>query len=163
MTPCNQLDDYLARDLSSTSEADFVAHLEHCESCRSAVATQQHIARLLSQATNLLETVPTTVLATIHHRHSMVRIRHLTALAAAIALAITAIWWSLRPVQRSRFDDQTVAEIMPTSRANEHNPVRIAFAASSKVTAVPLASDQPNVSVYWVFAGATRPSNSQRG
>jgi len=161
MESCEHLDDYLSHDLKGEFEAAFVAHLTQCDKCRSAVAVHDQLSHLLRQATNRLEPIPSKLSNSIDRRRRAFRLERFAALAASIAIAITTTWWIIGTPKVRKIDDETVAKQESTQKPN-HKFVRISFAANSNANAVPLKSDQPNVSVYWVFTDPVRPPNPQK-
>src|SRR5258708_5280461 len=98
--PCRQLDDYLARGLTASEQAAFVAHLDDCAACRHAAAEAEHLSRLLRRAVLEATQLPDMLVARIQDRVRGSR-RCLTArwaavAAAAMVLAIFGVWWIVR-------------------------------------------------------------------
>jgi predicted anti-sigma-YlaC factor YlaD len=176
MTPstCNHLDDYLAGDLDGRQRTEFESHLEACAACREEQRAQAELARLLRAATETLEAFPAELPAGINRRiaASASRKRRRVAAAATLAaVAACAVTWALRnarderaiarpqPGQRQTRDDAheisrqqgesgnvDVADAAVASPAAE-----VRFAASPEMIAVPVPSENPNVTIFWLY------------
>jgi hypothetical protein len=157
---CSLLDDYFARDLMGDDRAGFVAHLQSCAECRRNIQEQERLNVMLTEATVRLDRVPTGLLDQVDRRVCITRRRRTMATALAVAATIAGIWLV------SHRGEPDVARkvnvpLAGTSGSGEFRPahVRIAFPRERNLFAVPVESESPNVTVFWVFPA---PERSER-
>ncbi len=175
---CTRLDAWLTGDASPAERRKFAAHLDHCESCRDAVDQQRWIDELLrSSEAAAIEAAPTP--ATIPLCRRIRRRRQLlTAAAASIAVALAA---PLIPLPRrdgsNRARSPVATEPRAVAEAHSDNDAREAaadpspspslqgrgiadkpvatFASNGNAIAVPLASDDAEVTVVQLVPTVT--------
>jgi anti-sigma factor RsiW len=102
---CDNLDDYLADELDARRRTEFEAHLEVCPACREELLAQAELARLLRAATEMLETSPAELTASITRGVATAasRRRRLIAVAAMVAaVVVCAASWSLQAARDRR-------------------------------------------------------------
>jgi hypothetical protein len=154
MSPCELLDDYLARDLAADSLARFVEHVPNCADCRRAVAEQERLDQILTDAVEHLEPVPTHLTRGIERRGLTIGRQRLVTAVAALAASIAFIWFAVRPTPLP-IDRTTPPIAEPPAMA----AVKVKF-PSGEVIAVPETMDVPNVTFLWVHPTLAR--NSER-
>jgi hypothetical protein len=152
---CELLDGYLGRWLSEPELQAFVAHLASCPLCRQAVDEQRRFDQLLSQASTLGGLVPAGLVERIEGRLVQGQRRRLlvrtAALAAVLLLAVgISIWIVKRVAVRPELVRNPPA---PAPMAKTATPVftRVALSRGSGLTAVPIESHNPGVTIVWLF------------
>ncbi len=153
MTPCTDLDDYLAGDLADDAAARFAAHLPACGDCRRAVAEHERLTALLSAAVAALEPVPAGLTDRVRRRLRAARRRRVAAalMAVAAAVAVAVVLLGRTPPRREPSPPLVKAPAPPApelSRPAGH--VRVRFPGGD-VLAVPEKMDSPNVTFLWVY------------
>jgi anti-sigma factor RsiW len=91
---CDQLDDYLARDLAVDQERAFEVHLLDCPTCHAAVRQQERMDALLAEAVGKLVPVPAGLIQRTQVRLKKVRRRRYLAYALSASAAAAVIWAS---------------------------------------------------------------------
>jgi anti-sigma factor RsiW len=157
---CEQLDAYLDRALTDRDRTAFEGHLSQCGPCRQAVEEQARLAQLLQQATAELEPIPTGLAERIDrrlraaHRRRVVRWAGGLA-AAAVVLALLVGGWLGTRTPDALMPTTRQVEAPPEPAPPEPNPpapaVTVAFPGQSDVLAVPIKTDNPNVTIIWVY------------
>jgi hypothetical protein len=158
---CSALDDYLADDLGEDDRALFVEHLAACADCRRAVDEQQRLSVLLATATARLDHVPAGLFGRVEGRLWSVRRRRMTGVALAIAASVAALWLlgrRVEPDMPSRVSPP-LAGVSGSTEPLGPPHVRVTFPAAARLSAVPVETDSPNVTVYWVIPA---PERSER-
>jgi hypothetical protein len=157
---CQDLDNYLADNLSADAKARFTAHLVDCDRCRDAVDQQRWIDGLLRSPLVMdLETPPGALVACIRARQSQRRrqTRLIACGLAAAAAMVVAVGWTVKLNRQARGITNaktasavlTRAEIEP-SLANAEHP-RATVVGGKDVLIVPIESQHPNVTVVRVY------------
>jgi hypothetical protein len=156
---CRQLDDYLAHGLSDAERAEFAAHVADCPACRQSVQDQQRMDQLLVQATIQLQAVPAGLTRRIEQRLLTARrlrfARWAAGLAAAISLMGITAWLLTREPPVEVLPYVPIVEA-PSPRPAPEMPdprslVRVAFPPQAAVLAVPMKTENPNVTIIWVY------------
>lgn len=154
---CDNLDAYLADDLTTADAAAFREHLHECDECREAVAEQQWIDGLLqSPLRPQLEPVRHDVLAAVQtslSRREKQRSKVLPAALAVAAALVVAVGWTA--IER-RADQETIRGAAETDVANSaYTPAtdqtRATFVSSSNAIVVPVKSRHPDVSIVRIY------------
>jgi predicted anti-sigma-YlaC factor YlaD len=156
-TDCDNLDAYLAADLSAEGAGRFAAHLECCNDCRDAVDQQRWINALLRDSANEeSELPPDDVLVTL--RVGIDRRRERTkrfgfALAAAAVLLVAVGWVALsrRAAEIAR-DDTDRPAVASGQQPEAAEPPRAAFVSDSGSIAVPVKSRHADVTIVRVYS-----------
>lgn len=161
---CTNLDGYLQKELSEEEQAIFVAHLETCSQCRSAVQEQELLDQLLVHATTQLNRVPEALVDRIEQRLRAARRRRILlelaslATAALVVFCVTA-WWRTRSpapdlpaASSTALAPQSSQPVPPT---DPRSLVHVTFQPRYEVIAVPLKTTNPNVTLIWVYPTAT--------
>jgi anti-sigma factor RsiW len=153
---CDQLDAYLADDLSCDDHARFETHLSQCEACREAIDQQRWIdAMLCSPLRMQLEPVPTNlvqrpVTATPPRGRRVLIAACGLVSAAAVLIALS---WSLLNRQAMNNPNQTsnTHSTAKSSPAHVERPPVATFVGGPDVIAVPIASRAPNVTIVQIY------------
>jgi hypothetical protein len=163
---CENLDAFLANDLSPVDSNCFEVHLHICDACREAVNEQRWIDALLASPQRLeLERVPSALVRSV--RDSILSRRRPARLIAcglaAAAVLVIAVGW--RAVLNGPAKDPLAHQIAETAvRHNDPSPrsslegrgseeaSRAVFVGGPDVLAVPVASRHPNVTIVRVYA-----------
>ncbi|HJS08444.1 MAG TPA: zf-HC2 domain-containing protein [Pirellulales bacterium] len=168
---CENLDAFLAGDLSPVDSNRFEAHLHSCDACREAINEQRWIDALLGSPERLvLEPVSSALTGPV--RDSILSRRRQSRLVAcglaAAAVLVIAVGWTT--VLNGPARDPVAHQVAETAvRDNESSPrpsvqgrgsekpPRSVFVGGPDVIAVPVASRHPNVTIVRVYA--TYPSS----
>jgi Putative zinc-finger len=163
---CENLDAFLANDLSPVDGNRFEAHLHRCDACREAINEQRWVDALLGSPERLeLERVSPAFAGSV--RDSILsrrrRARLIACGLAAAAVLVIAVGWTA--VLNGPARDPVAHQIAETAvRDNEpsphpslegrgsENPPRAVFVSGPEVIAVPVASRHPNVTIVRVYA-----------
>jgi anti-sigma factor RsiW len=164
---CRQLDAYLDMELPSDATRAFVAHLAMCAACRDAVDEQRWIDELLrSDEAAAIETAPKIVaLPTVRTRR-----RRLALAAAAVVIAATAVLLFPLPGREGLGEGRPTNAQAPTpdrSPSSNHVATRqgsssAAFVSAGSSIAVPVASDDPHVTIVQLYPTVTALRRWQR-
>lgn len=150
-SPCELLEDYLARDLAKGQEHAFERHLIECSSCRSAAERQRRMDALLSEAVKKLAREPEGLVPRIHVHLQRARRRKYLACAVSATAAAVTIWAMMprttTPVKRESAPPIQIAEVKEEPAAD----VQISFANESKLLIVPEKTESPDVTFVWVY------------
>jgi anti-sigma factor RsiW len=166
---CRQLDAYLNRELSGADQRNFFAHLATCPACRDAVDRQQWIDDLLrsDEAATIESASETVALPTVR-----VQRRRRLALAA-VAATIAAIAVSLFPVARRDASNRARSPVATVRRAGavprgdaeltatvpsipgKGAPASAAFVGEGSSIVIPVASDDPQVTIVQLYSTTT--------
>jgi predicted anti-sigma-YlaC factor YlaD len=153
---CDNLEDYLAADLSTGDAARFAEHLKCCDDCRDAVEQQRWIDGLLRDSANDdAELPPDDVLVTL--RAAIDRERGRTrqfafALAAAAILLVAVGWIALSRRAANFADDVNVRPAVAMNQLpNAAQAPRAAFVSDSNAIAVPVKSRNSDVTIVRVY------------
>ncbi|HVC93638.1 MAG TPA: zf-HC2 domain-containing protein [Pirellulales bacterium] len=170
-TPCDDLDRFLDDDLSPRARMDFVAHLAECASCSRAVSLEKRIDWLLASAKMELGAVPSSLTGKIERelrasarRRSFVTIG---SLAAAIVFFLASgawITWNGRGrdaakglVETAAIDVKVESQDIGEGKGDiAHRPaiVKLTFNRESDAIVIPVASNDPTVSIFWLYPTA---------
>ncbi len=162
MTGCDRLDDFLCDNLSDAERGQFEAHLSHCDSCQAAVAEDRQIDRFIAR---VQPPTPPSLIDRIENRIQRIRWRRRigVGLAAAASLAFVAFLIGKFDGTNGTPLNPTVAESEP-ARPSEALPVHVTFAPTDHVIAVPRVTDNPRVTIVWIYStdhvvsnGRTKP------
>jgi hypothetical protein len=165
-TPCDLIDDYIARDLTSEQSSQFQNHLPMCPECQQVLREEKHLAGLLFEATTRLDVVPKSINDRIRRRWQTARQRRLatfvTAFAASVAVLILVSRFFLH---REPLEPKNGVEVHREQHLPEFptvaDHVRVTFPAG--VVAVPVQSESPNVTIIQVHAGLRKSPSSRQG
>lgn len=153
-SPCEMLEDYLARDLAKDQEQAFEQHLTECLSCRRAATRQERIDALISEAVEKLLPEPDGLVPRIHVRLRRARQRRYLAYTASVAAAAAIVWGisqmtprGATPVEPEPAPPMQITEVKEEPAAN----VQISFANESKLLIVPEKTESPDVTFVWVY------------
>jgi hypothetical protein len=184
---CDNLDLYLDGGLSQRARVEFVTHLSECALCRKAVRLDEHVMQLLGSAKVELGVVPSSLTSQIEQepRNSARRrsLMTLAAMAAAIMLILASgVWIALSWIElnrrggdvangivepptlgkdaNSQAADQASDDIAPQSPL-----ARLSFHQEADAIVIPIPSDDPTVSIFWLYPTANPhlPSNVPGG
>ncbi len=151
VSPCELIDGYLGKWLDASDAAAFQNHLVGCAECRQAVLEQEEINRLLVAAQ---PEVPARLIRRFEQDLYSIRRRKAlawgVALAASVVMALFGVDRLLRNFDGERAQPVVVArdqtrEMAPPTR------VRVTFASDSEVIAVPQKTQNPGVTIIWVY------------
>jgi anti-sigma factor RsiW len=169
LTPCQSLDDYLARDLTDDERARFTAHLTHCPDCRLAVHEHDRLGALLSAAVAQLDRVPERLIGRIESRLLSARRRRIMLVATGVAALVGVVWLLGHALLRPGKVTQPVVEVRPEpprlAAPSTGSQVRVLFPARANVVALPQETGSPNVTLIWVYPGlrhVPRPAPAAR-
>jgi anti-sigma factor RsiW len=157
LSPCQSLEDYLARNLTGAAGARFLAHLANCPECRRAVQEHQQLVSLLADAVARLEPGPPGLTERVERRLRTARRRRVAIVAAALAAMVAAIWLLGRDSSRPANPDPALAKGQPEppalATAPPVKPVRVTFPPGANVIVVPEKTESANVTFLWVYHG----------
>ncbi|SRR6266849_3423367 len=159
MTICEQIDGYLGKWLTEDERVAFEAHLANCPGCRQFVREQRRLEELLTRANAVLVSVPMRLIDQIDERLWRARRRRVlvwaTGLAAASILIYFLTAWFLP--QRAFKVEPVQSEIVaappqqPEATRDPRSLVEVTFQPPSDVIAVPQKTDNPSVTIIWVY------------
>jgi len=169
---CAQLDDYLGDWLPQSERSEFEAHLTACQQCRRAVGLQRRMDRLLARGVEQGERVPPALITAVETRIHLWRRRRARQLAwgasAVVALALLVGVWSAvqrpEPLVADHREPVTVPEHEgpPALLASQPDQAaHVTLADRSAGILVPVHTDDPNVSIVWVYPTKTAGENSR--
>jgi anti-sigma factor RsiW len=165
---CDRLDDYLLGGLSGGETTAFETHLAGCPACRDELQWQWEIDRLLAQGTRQFEPVPVSLVDRIQQQYGRYRRRRVVRLAwcgsaAALATAVLIVWLAagrfgagdppqpmVQQHPESSGDQEPVQPPTPES-ARTLSVARVRLSDPSDAILVPLRTQEPNVSIVWVY------------
>jgi hypothetical protein len=157
---CYQADGYVGKWLTNEERIEFEMHLGDCPDCRQFVDECQRLESLLARANAACVPVPPALIGRIEHRIRKRR-RKAAAWAASLAAAgvlICAIlaWYVVQRVPNARSVQPPVVAQLPQPaalmRVRDPRPsVEVTFEPSSDVIAVPHRTDNPSVTIIWVY------------
>jgi hypothetical protein len=168
---CENLDAFLADDLSPVDSSRFEVHLHRCDACREAINEQRWVDALLGSPERLeLERVSPALAGSVRNcilsRRRQVRL--IACGLAAAAVLVIAVGWStvLNRQARGPAVNQIADATLPDHESSPNPSLkkrgtaeasRAVFVGGPDVIAVPLASRHPNVTIVRVYA--TYPSS----
>jgi len=155
---CDLIDGFLGKWLTEPERAAFQAHLTGCPSCRQQVEEQDRLHQLLQEAMAQLEPTPPGLMAQIDRQLQRARRRRRTVrwaggVAAALLCGGLSVWW-LQPPKLEEQPPQPLVVDAPApapSGPPPPRPVRVTFARPAEVIAVPRKTDNPAVTIIWVY------------
>jgi anti-sigma factor RsiW len=163
---CENLDAYLADELSPEDTSQFVEHLNACDECRHVADEQHWIDGLLrSDLCTSLEAAPTSLAeslrdaAVVRHRRRVYLVAG--SFATVAAMVVIAIGWTvlfnrqterIAPNVNAAHDANLTAEtgIMPAIAQDSVRPKAV-FVGTGEAIAVPLESSDENVTVVQLY------------
>lgn len=148
---CDQLEDYLSRELPPERRAEFDRHLEVCEDCRSAVEDWNRLRTQLREATTRLEKPSEELLQRISEMRSATTVRRdesrqwyrvamLIAACVVVGALLSTIRWTI-PHPGGKESHPIVTTIIPTDEVK----------LPDDVIGVPIDIGDPDVTVVWVY------------
>ena len=157
---CTRLDDYLADALADDERATFEVHCQQCKTCQDELERQVQLDHLLAAVAAEPQPLPSGLAQRVEaymKQQSWHRTRQFTGLwiAAAILLCVTA-WFTIPLLnERSIQSVEPVAKVSaPTLQqlsADQTPQVRVTFTERSNVLAVPVKSQNPNITILWLY------------
>jgi predicted anti-sigma-YlaC factor YlaD len=157
---CGHLDGYVGRWLSEPELLAFVAHLGSCPRCRQAVEEQRLLDQLLAQAAAPDPHMPAGLVERVEARLVRARRRRLylraTALAAVLLVAVGISLWLLNKHAIRNDLVETPPIERPVHASVARVMTRVVVSPSSGLTAVPIESKNPAVTIVWLFPGRLR-------
>jgi hypothetical protein len=156
---CEQLNAYLGKWLTDSEHAEFVAHLAVCPPCRHAVTEQERLDQLLVEATARRQPAPEGLIDRIEGQLRRVRYRRRLAWAAGLSVAAMVVVsfavWMLQPAPAPHGPPTPPMmegpSAPPLMRSEPPARVRVTFPQTPEVIAVPRPSDNPAVTIIWVY------------
>jgi Putative zinc-finger len=162
---CENLDAFLADDLSPVDSNRFEVHLHVCDACREAINEQRWIDALLGSPERLeLERMSPALIGSV--RDSILsrrrRARLIACGLAAAAVFVIAVGWTtvLNRQARGPAVNQITKTTLPENQLSPNpslkergiaEPPGAVFVAGPDVLAVPIASRHPNVTIVRVY------------
>ncbi len=177
---CLKLDAYLIDGLPADEASQYAQHISECEACRDALEQQRWIDGLLQSETRVsLEPVPEQL------RHSIrvtplrpsdkaIRRRAVVVAAAAAAVVMVALATSFRPDQKHSPITRPpvargLASNVPDKLPIADQPAQITpempkakFVSNEDVIAVPLKSEDANVTIVQLYQTTDSERRSRR-
>jgi hypothetical protein len=175
ISDCEQLDDYLARELDPLRHLAFEAHLAECSECRAAVQSEERLAGMLRQAVSATP-VPAPVVLRLRsaiesaERRRSRRTRRASWSAVAALAATIAVWVGVArhdrdlPIAGGHAGPETTANgESPTpgeesrdpstsvTAATASSPSRVELDNDRDYIAVPQRTSHPNVTILWLY------------
>lgn len=176
---CDQLEDFVGDRLSARAQAQFQLHLAACTDCRQVIRDHERLDRLLASATSELGPVPTGLIANIEQQLRGQSPRQMSRRIGAFAAAATVlvacgIWYAAGGRARPHAEASRNLEIQSNSGAapsalndsirridptpvRRSAAVRISFDRGSDAIVVPVESQDPNVSIFWLYPTVPAP------
>ncbi|HLJ91856.1 MAG TPA: zf-HC2 domain-containing protein [Gemmataceae bacterium] len=155
MTPCEHGDGYLGKWLSDGERIAFEAHFDSCPACRRYIAEQRRLDALLARATEAAVSVPAGLLDQIDRRLRRARRRRMVAWSAGLAAAgigMAIVSTALLPQHAPDMELTPSSSIAkPEPVPAPHAQVTVTVPPSSDVIAVPQKSDNPSVTIIWLY------------
>jgi Putative zinc-finger len=156
---CEQIDGYLGKWLAEEELVQFEAHLANCADCRQFVEEQQRLKSLLARANTECVPVPPALIGRINHRLRQAQRRRAAGWAISLAAAGVLIcaftgWFFVQRMPDDRsVQPPTMAKLPqpPQPARDSRPPVAVTFQPSSDVIAVPHKTDNPSVTIIWVY------------
>ena len=156
---CEHRDGYLGRWLTETERVEFEAHLADCSDCRHLIQENERLDSLLARANAALLPVPAGLLDRIDGRIRQARRRRVfawtTGLAAAgILIGALGAWLHVPRGPENRFGPSpglTKRPHPPEPTPDARSLVHVTFENESDVIAVPQKTDNPSVTIIWVY------------
>jgi anti-sigma factor RsiW len=160
--PCGLIDDFLVGDLPADLAERFEQHLAECADCGAAVAEQRWIDGLLRspEAQDLEAAPPAAVDAvggTILRLRRRTAARRLIGVAAAASVAAIAAWHfsgprnEQRPLQAPSFAQKSNSRAIQETTGPVESAKAATFVTTGDAIAVPVASDDAQVSIVKVY------------
>jgi hypothetical protein len=155
---CQLRDGYLGKWLTSKERVDFEGHLAHCPDCQPIVQEQRQLDDLLARANVAIVPVPAGLIDEIDRRLRRARRRRMAAwapgLAAAGILICSLAAWLAQQADKERRADRPVVTHKDRQAVPARDPrslVKVSFQPSSDVIAVPQKTENPSVTIIWVY------------
>ncbi len=163
---CENLDAYLADELSPEAASQFVRHLDTCDECRHAMDEQRWIDGMLrSDVGTSIERAPASLVESLREAAIVQRRRnsHLVAcgLAAVAAAIVIAVGWTFmfnRQTERSAASvtavqgaGQTAETGVRSTAAPDSVRPKAVFVGTGEAIAVPIESSDDNVTVVQLY------------
>jgi hypothetical protein len=167
---CQQLDDYLLRDLSPLDRVAFEGHLTDCAACRLIVEQEQRINGLLKAASEAIP-CPPGLAARIRRERDLQRGRQMAGMLSILAasLVIGLLGWSIvshiagepKSPPQDKIAEQPMPDLQvvqssepitnqPVISRNESPPlVRVEF--PDEVLSLPIDSGEPDITLIQLF------------
>jgi hypothetical protein len=166
ISDCDNLDGYLADELSAEGKFQFAQHVDECDECRQAIEEQRWIDGLLrASASESRELTPASLFESLRtmpaRRRPTVRLIACGLAAIAAAIAIAAGWnitWSPNGDEIAVVNDDAALErkvqdkpdIQSAIAVDPHRP-QATFVSSEDLIVVPLESGDEEVSVVQLY------------
>ncbi|HEY3391220.1 MAG TPA: zf-HC2 domain-containing protein [Lacipirellulaceae bacterium] len=162
---CENLDPYLAHDLSPDDSDRYEAHLHACDACREAISEQRWIDALLGSPERLeLERVSPALAGSV--RDSILSRRRRARLVAcglaAAAMFVIAVGWTavlnrqatgpaLNQIAGTTLPDNELSPSPSLRTRGTAEAPRAVFVGGTDVITVPVPSRHPNVTIVRVY------------
>lgn len=160
---CEQLDAYLAGELTESDRAAFEVHLARCSECAEAVASEQRLNDLLVKAVSRTSTDRDALVRGIEKRIHRTRQIEAVKWASGIALAIVAVaialpiaWQSATTPSPETNPKQAQAPRDPDSPFPNNRPavetiVEVPPQNRDDTLMVTMPSTNPKVTIVWLY------------
>ena len=167
---CELLDGFLGQWLTEPERTAFQAHLTDCAGCRHQLEENERLNCWLQEAMAQVAPTPAGLIPQLERQLKRARRRRLTVglaggVAAALVLGGLSAWWLQQPKPDEKTPQTPIVEAPAPARAEPSvaRPVRVTFARPREVIAVPRQTDNPAVTIIWVYpAVQTVPSGSSQ-
>jgi anti-sigma factor RsiW len=166
---CDRLEAYLDGCLPEQARAAFDRHLSQCPRCQHELRELRRIGEWLASADDELGAVPQHLAKRIagELRSSRWVVRRWSAIgaaAAAVLLSVVGAWWKITSHQSHERQVASRPNIgQPGAVARDTDPlagasrelqsqVRLTFERDSDAIVVPIKSQDPDVSIFWIYS-----------
>jgi hypothetical protein len=151
---CELREGYLGKWVTSKERVDFEAHLAHCPDCQPIVQEQQQLDDLLARANVAIVPVPAGLIDEIDGLLRRARRRTMIAWASGLAAAgilicSLAAWFAQRADKERHAVTYKDRQVVPAR--DPRSLVKVIFQPSSDVIAVPQKTENPSVTIIWVY------------
>jgi anti-sigma factor RsiW len=146
---CDLIDGFLGKWLSGPERAAFERHLTECAHCQRELQAQACIDRLLSSHVMI---VSPSLVDRVERRIQRSRRRRFVTVAGGLLAAsvLMGILISQRWMSRPPVDTAPHAAAEPPA-SEVAQAIHVTFARNADVIAVPKKTDNPNVTIIWLY------------
>jgi hypothetical protein len=157
-SPCELLDGFVGQWLTEREQSAFLTHLSACLVCRQQLGEQERLNDWLLEAIAQAAPTPAGLLPKVERRLELAWRRRRAiwsagGIAAALLIGGLSLWWLHPPTPDGGTRQTPVVEATTAALAEQSPPrrVRVTIASPSEVIAVPRKTDNPRVTIIWLY------------